>query len=120
MVIHDSKLKRVSNFLKRNKSNYLFVSAPENVAWLLNIRGFDNPNSPIPNCRILMDYKKRVYFIADNNKTKKIVKDKKIKKNQIIEPKNFENLINKLKKGRIIIDNHSCSIFYENLIKKKF
>ena len=117
---HDSKLKRVSNFLKRNKSNYLFVSAPENVAWLLNIRGFDNPNSPIPNCRILMDYKKRVYFIADNNKTKKIVKDKKIKKNQIIEPKNFENLINKLKKGRIIIDNHSCSIFYENLIKKKF
>ena len=67
-----------------------------------------------------MDYKKRVYFIADNNKTKKIVKDKKIKKNQIIEPKNFENLINKLKKGRIIIDNHSCSIFYENLIKKKF
>ena len=67
-----------------------------------------------------MDYKKRVYFIAENNKTKKIVKDKKIKKNQIIEPKNFENLINKLKKGRIIIDNHSCSIFYENLIKKKF
>ena len=48
---HDSKLKRVSNFLKRNKSNYLFVSAPENVAWLLNIRGFDNPNSPVPNCK---------------------------------------------------------------------
>ena len=117
---HDSKLKRVSNFLKRNKSNYLFVSAPENVAWLLNIRGFDNPNSPVPNCRILMDDKKRIYFIAENNKTKKIIRDKKIKKKQVIEPKNFENLINKLKKGRIIIDNHSCSIFYENLIKKKF
>ena len=40
-----------------------------------------------------MDYKKRVYFIADNNKTKKIVKDKKIKKNQIIEPKNFEKIL---------------------------
>ena len=67
-----------------------------------------------------MDDKKRIYFIAENNKTKKIIRDKKIKKKQVIEPKNFENLINKLKKGRIIIDNHSCSIFYENLIKKNF
>ncbi len=117
---HLSKLKKISNFLKENKSNYLFISAPENVAWLLNIRGYDNPNSPIPNSRMIVDDKKKIYLIADSNKTKKIINDKKIKKNQVIEPKNFEKFLDKFKKGTVIIDNKTCSIFYENLLKKRF
>ena len=28
--------------MKKSKIDYLFLSAPENVAWLLNIRGHDN------------------------------------------------------------------------------
>ena len=32
--------------LKLKKADYLFVSSPENVAWLMNIRGYDNPNKP--------------------------------------------------------------------------
>ena len=40
--------------LKKNKSDYLFITAPENVAWLLNIRGHDNPHSPMPNCHLLL------------------------------------------------------------------
>ena len=59
---HLSKIKKVSSFLKKNQSDYIFISAPENVAWLLNIRGFDNPNSPIPNCRALIDTKKKNLF----------------------------------------------------------
>ena len=35
-----------------------YITAPENVAWLLNIRGNDNPNSPIPNCHLFLDNKK--------------------------------------------------------------
>ena len=117
---HLSKIKKVSSFLKKNQSDYLFISAPENVAWLLNIRGFDNPNSPIPNCRALIDSKKKIYLIAENKKTKRIIKDKRIKKSRVIEPKNFEKFINKFKNGKIIIDSNSCSIFYENLLKKRF
>ena len=45
---------------------------------------------------------------------------KKIKEKDLIHPKNFELLISKLKKGKIIIDNQSCSLFYENILKKKF
>ena len=40
--------------MKIHKADYIFISAPENVAWLLNIRGHDNPNSPIPNCRMII------------------------------------------------------------------
>ena len=117
---HLDKIKKVSNFLKKNNSDYLFVSAPENVAWILNIRGFDNPNSPIPNCRLLINNKNRFFLIAEKKKLKKLIKEKKIIKKQITEPTNFEHLIDKIDKGKIIIDNKSCSIFYESLIAKKF
>ena len=33
----------------------LFVSAPENVSWILNIRGNDNLFSPVANARLLID-----------------------------------------------------------------
>ena len=62
---HQKKIKKVSEFLKKNNSDYLFISSPENVAWLLNIRGFDNPNSPIPNCRLLINNKGNYYIICE-------------------------------------------------------
>ena len=56
-----SKINKISRFLKRNKSDFIFVSAPENVAWTLNIRGGDGPNSPMPNSRLIISKKKK-YF----------------------------------------------------------
>ena len=41
-----SKLTKISKFLLKNNSDYIFISAPENVAWILNIRGSDIPNTP--------------------------------------------------------------------------
>tara|TARA_X000001036_G_scaffold438467_1_gene486367 strand:- start:1356 stop:3050 length:1695 start_codon:yes stop_codon:yes gene_type:complete len=113
---HIIKLKKIRIFLKKHKLNYLFVSAPENVAWLLNIRGFDNPNSPIPNCRVLIS-NKNFFLISSPKKIKKLISDKKIKKKQIIEPIKFEKIITKFKKGKILVDNKSCSLFYESLFK---
>ena len=117
---HQSKISNIANFLKTNKADYLFISAPENVAWLLNIRGFDNPNSPIPNARLIIDKDKKFFLITKKNNTKQIIKERKIKKNQVIDIADLPNLINKLKGKSFIIDNKSCSIFYENMIKSKF
>ena len=117
---HFAKINKISRFLKKNKKNYLFVSAPENAAWLLNMRGYDNPNSPIPNCRILISDKKKIFLISELIKSKKLIKEKKIKKNQVIEPQNFKMFIDKFKKKKIIIDQKSCSLFFENLFKKNF
>ena len=117
---HKKKINKIINFLKENKSNFIFITAPENVAWLLNIRGYDNPNSPIPNCHLLLDSKKNLYLIANKQKTKKLVKENKIKSNQIIEPNNFRLLIQKLMGNKIIIDSKTCSLFYENILKTKF
>ncbi len=117
---HQSKIKKITKFLKTNKADYLFASAPENVAWLLNIRGNDNPNSPIPNARLIIGRNKKLFLITQKSNTKEIIKEGKIKKNQIIDIKDLPNLIIKLKGKNFIVDNKTCSIFYENIIKSNF
>ena len=118
---HKDKIRRVSSILKKDKINYIFITAPENVAWLLNIRGHDNPNSPIPNCRLLMSAEKKIFIISEMNKVKRLIREKKIIKKRVINPKKFNLFLERLKKkSNIIIDNKTCSIFYENIIKKKF
>ncbi len=117
---HLSKISKISNFLNLHKTDYLFITAPENVAWLLNIRGFDNPNSPIPNAKLIIDRNKKLFLISKKRSTKKIINEKKIKKENIFEVKDFSNLISKLKGKNFIIDEKTCSIFNEKIIKSKF
>ena len=117
---HQSKITKVASFLNSKKADFLFVSAPENVAWLLNIRGHDNPNSPIPNARLIIDKNKKIYLFSEKTKTFNIIKEKKIKKDQVINNSEFLTIINQLPGRNFIIDNKTCSIFYENIIKTKF
>ncbi len=116
----NSKIDRISKYLKKKKSDYIFISAPENVAWILNIRGGDSPNSPIPNSRLIISKTKKIILISELEKCKKLIKNKIIKKTQFLDIANFTNEIQKLNGKNFIIDNNSCSIFYENLIKEKF
>ena len=68
------KIKNVKNFLFKNKINYLFVTAPENVAWVLNIRGYDSAFSPVPNARLLINNKGKIDLFSNLKKIKKIKK----------------------------------------------
>ena len=117
---YQSKINKISNILKFKKADYLFISSPENVAWLMNIRGYDSPTSPIPNCQMIIQKNKKIYLIAEKKITLRITKEKKIKKNQVIDPKKFEDLINKLNGKKIIIDSLSCSILNEKIISSNF
>jgi Xaa-Pro aminopeptidase len=65
----------------------LFVTAPENVAWILNIRGGDGPNSPVPNSRLIITKSKKIFLITEPYKAKRLIKEKIIKKNQIVNYK---------------------------------
>ena len=114
-----TKILKIKNILNKVKSNYLFISAPENIAWLLNIRGFDNPFSPIPNCRLLIS-KKAIFIICEKKKLKKLIKLKKIKKKEIIDPKEFDSFFKNISGNKIIIDKNTCSVHYENILNKNF
>ncbi len=117
---HNSKINKISKYLKKNKSDYIFISAPENVAWILNIRGKDGPNSPIPNCRLLISKNKKVFVISEIKKSKNLIKKKIIKSEELINIKDFQKKINSLKGNNFILDDKSCSVYFENIIKSKF
>jgi len=114
-----SKLYRLSSILKKKKIENIFISAPENCAWLLNIRGFDNPNSPIPNCQIILN-NRNIYFFSDIEKIRKIKNTINYKKIKFYEFKEFTKVINNLKGKNFSIDKISCSVFNKSIILSKF
>ena len=114
-----SKLYKLSSILKKKKIENIFISAPENCAWLLNIRGFDNPNSPIPNCQIIFN-NKNIYFFSDIKKIRKIKNTISYKKIKFYEFKEFAKVINNLKGKNFSIDKNSCSVFNKSIILSKF
>ena len=115
-----SKINKIINYLKKNKADNLFVTAPENVAWILNIRGGDGPNSPVPNSRLIINKSKKIFLITELYKAKKLIKEKIINKNQLIPTNDLPEKILTLSGKNFIIDSKSCSVFYENIIKSKF
>ena len=116
----NSKITKLSNYLKRKNSDYIFISAPENVAWILNIRGNDGPNSPVPNSRLIISKTKKILLLSKLNKCKNLIKQKIIKKNEFLDIDKLPSKVQKFKGKNFIIDDKSCSIFHENLIKSKF
>ena len=116
----DSKIKRLIKILKKDGSDHIFISAPENVAWLLNIRGRDNPFSPIPYCRIILNTKGEVSFFSDIKNSSNIFKKKDFSRTSFFKDSQIEKFLNNLNVKKIIIDKNSCSVLLENLISSKF
>ena len=116
----NSKIKRLIKILKKDGSDHIFISAPENVAWLLNIRGRDNPFSPIPYCRIILNTKGDVSFFSDIKNSSNIFKKKDFSRTSFFKDSQIEKFLNNLNVKKIIIDKNSCSVLLENLISSKF
>ena len=86
----------------------------------MNIRGRDGPNTPMPNSRLIISKTKKILLISKIQKCKKLIKEKFINLNQFVDINEFPKKILLLDGKNFIIDNKSCSIFFENLIKSKF
>ena len=112
---YNSKIKKVTYNLKKKNADYQFISASENCAWLLNIRGFDSEFSPLPNCYILIDREKNILFFSDPKKIS-IKFKKKFKKIKFIDIIFMKKILTRIYEKKFIIDVNSCSIFFENLI----
>ena len=112
------KIVKVKNVLLKNKADYLLVTAPENVAWILNIRGYDSAFSPIPNARLLINSKGDIDLFSQ---LKKVTKIKKIfpKKIEFHDEDKIEKKLRNLRKNNIWLDSLSCSIHYKNLLRKR-
>ena len=115
-----SKINRLIKKIKSKKIDNIFISAPENAAWLLNLRGKDNPFSPLPNCKIILTKNKNIFFFSCPKKIKKIKKNKTYKNFKYCSYKEFSKIISKLNGKNFCIDNTTCSISNETIIKSFF
>ncbi len=115
-----SKINRIIKILKKKKLDYIFVSAGENVCWLMNIRGKDLPNSPVANCSIILTKDKKIYFFSKFKKISKIKKKFIFQKIFFYEEDKLFEALMSLKTGSFCIDKLTCSIFNEEIIKSNF
>ena len=114
----EKKITQVRNFLLKNKVDYLLVTAPENVAWFLNIRGHDSSYSPIPNARLLINKEGEIDLFANPKKTARIRKilEKKV---HIHDEGKMEKTLKHLSRKNILLANFSCSFYYKNILNKR-
>ena len=115
-----SKINRIIKLIKKKKLNYIYISAGENICWLLNIRGNDLPNSPVANCKLILTKNKKIYFFSPLNKIFKIKSKLTNLKISFHEESKFFEVLSSLKSGYFSIDNQTCSVFDEELIKSRF
>lgn len=62
------KRQRVAAVLAANNADYLAVTLPDNIAWLLNVRGSDIPTSPVPLSFALQSRDGHVEWFVNDNK----------------------------------------------------
>ena len=103
----EKKLEKIKDMLLKNKSDYLLITAPENIAWALNIRGHDSSYSPITNARLLISNKGEANLFVNLKKIKKI-KNIKVR---IHDEQKIQIILNQISKKNIWLDTMSCSFF---------
>ncbi len=114
---YNSKINKISYYLKKKKSDILFITASENNAWLLNIRGRDTKYTPIPYSYVLIDKNKNIKFFCDLKKISPSLK-KNFKEINFFDIKSCAKVLSNIKKRRFIIDENSCSFFLKTIINK--
>tara|TARA_Y100001958_G_C21236697_1_gene563261 strand:+ start:1092 stop:2792 length:1701 start_codon:yes stop_codon:yes gene_type:complete len=114
----NKKISDLKKYLIQNKSDFLFVSAPENVAWILNIRGHDSLFAPISNARLLISREGRIDFFSDLRKITKI--NHSFGKNVFFhEEIKIDKFISKISNKTIWLDKQSCSIYHKKIFEKQ-
>ncbi len=116
-INHKLKIRKLAHILKKKKIELQFITACENVAWLLNIRGNDSSFAPIPNSYLIIDKNRKANLFCDLKKINNHFKEK-FKDIKIIDIKYLKLFLSKIVKKKILIDNSTCSLFFENILKK--
>ena len=109
------KIKDVIFEMKKKGADFKFISSSENNAWLFNIRGHDSGYTPLPNCYALIDIKKKIYFFCDLKRISLSFKNK-FRNIVFLDISHTEKILSNVLNKKFIIDDNTCSYFFENII----
>ena len=116
---YKSKIRKIKS--KVNDFDFLFITSPESIAWLLNIRGRDLDYTPIVFCRLLIDQNSNLRLFIDKDKIPK-------KEMQVLEKKmhikvfneeELEDLVKKVIENKVIFLEKNCSYFFYSLLRRE-
>ena len=111
------KINKLIKVLLKKKVDFQFISASENIAWLLNIRCQDSEFTPIPNAYLAIDSNKKINLFCNLKKIDNNFK-KKFKDIRFIDIRYTNLFLSKIKNKKILIDSSSCSIYFEDILKR--
>ena len=114
---YKSKINKIVSYIKSKGADYQLITASENNAWLLNIRGRDEKYSPIPHCYVLISKNKKIKFFCDLKKISPSFK-RYLSKVNFVKIDKLEEILSKINKKKFIIDKNTCSFFFEKTILK--
>ncbi len=112
---YQKKVREVVVNIIKKKADYQFITSSENIAWLMNIRGMDSDYSPITNSYVLINRNNQIKFFCNLNKLSNRFRNN-FRDIEFIDIKLTNLSIMKLKSKKIIIDNKTCSQYFEDLI----
>ena len=115
------KIKKIAKLLRKKKTDFLFLSCPESIVWLLNVRGNDLPYTPVVKCMAMIDSKENVDLFIDKNKVPKQLISKLGTKISVVSIDEIFNKIRQRKKTKpksIILDDKKVSYLINNELKE--
>ena len=106
---------KIKKIKKKIDNNTLIISSPESVCWLLNIRGYDLPNTPLVLSRLIISNHVITLYID----LQKVPKSFKFVNKIIIKDINsFYNDISKYTNEDVFIEKQVSYYIYKTLCKK--
>jgi Xaa-Pro aminopeptidase len=107
-----SKTKREKIILNDNV-DAVILTAPDSIAWLLNIRGGDVPRAPLPLCFAILYTNKHVDLFIDKRKI-----SHEIENVTIYEFTDFATILEKLNQSTVLIDSKQTPIWIVKRLNK--
>ena len=106
---------KIKKIKKEIDNNTLIISSPESVCWLLNIRGYDLPNTPIVLSRLIIRNNTITLYVD----LQKVPDNLKFSSKIIIKDINsFDHDISKFSEEVVFIEKQVSYFIYKTLSKK--
>jgi len=109
------KIKKILEINKRDKIDIQFITASENVSWLLNIRGNDCDFSPLAKGYLIINKNNNVFLFCDTKKINQKLR-KQINNIKILNINYLEKFLHNIKHKNFKIDGLTCSIYFKDII----
>ncbi|MGV1794588.1 aminopeptidase P family protein [Rhizobium sp. A37_96] len=95
-----SKRDRIAGRLKALGADQLVETSPDNIAWLLNVRGSDVAMDPVPHSFLLLDADNRAQWFVDHRKLGNDRVEFELSDVTIADPEDFLGAVGKASAGK--------------------